>query len=244
MQVVRERAAGLDYIAVRAADEVPIRQIVVMCHGYGAPGDDLVGLAPDFFDGAPQHLMAAEFVFPAAPISLEWEFGFEGRAWWPINMVQLQQMALQGDLTDLETYVPPELAYCRQCIEELAVVRQRAHGLNAGRWIIGGFSQGAMLAVDVALRGETGPAALIVFSGTVICRDQWQALATRRSPLRVVQSHGTLDPILPYSGGERLRDLLRGAGHEVKFLPFAGPHTISPEAIQAAAEIVARSIID
>ena len=49
--------------------------------------------------------------------------------------------------------------------------------------VLGGFSQGAMLAMDTALRGSIAPPQLLIqFSGTVICRPQWQH--TRRSQRR------------------------------------------------------------
>ncbi|HMP80766.1 MAG TPA: lysophospholipase [Pirellulaceae bacterium] len=242
MNLHREEIAGLNCVMVRGATQKPVRQIAIFCHGFGAPGDDLVGLAPELISCQPSLQEETEFVFPAAPIDLQWELGFEGRAWWPINMQQLQQMSLAGDLTDLEDYIPPELADCRRRIVAIATQRGQMHRLSVPRWVIGGFSQGAMLAVDVALHGETQPSGLIVWSGTVICLDSWRTLASARAPLPIVQSHGYSDPILPFSGGERLRDLMQDTGHHVEFLPFQGPHTISSQACEAAARLLARLI--
>ena len=105
---------------------------------------------------------------------------------------------------------------------------------------VGGFSQGAMLATDVALHMETGPGGLIVWSGTLLCEDLWRELAAKRSAMKVVQSHGRLDPLLPFAAAEWLRDMFLENGFDVEFLPFNGPHTISMEALAAAARLLHR----
>ena len=73
--------------------------------------------------------------------------------------------------------------------------------------------------------------------GRLVCvfRAPWsrkrngKSLAEKRGQLPVLQSHGYFDPILPFTGAEALRNLLTGAGLDVEFLPFDGPHTIPYE---------------
>jgi phospholipase/carboxylesterase len=92
--------------------------------------------------------------------------------------------------------------------------------------VLGGFSQGAMLACDVALRSARAPAGLVLFSGAPVDVPSWRQLAPARKGLPVLMSHGRSDPILPFAGGEYLRDLLREAGLSVDFIEWNGGHGI------------------
>ncbi|HLV65917.1 MAG TPA: hypothetical protein VKY73_08890, partial [Polyangiaceae bacterium] len=64
------------------------------------------------------------------------------------------------------------------------------------------------------------------------CKRVWSEAAPARRGLRVVQSHGRADPILPYANAEALRDLLVAAGLAVEFCPFAGGHGIPDAALE------------
>ncbi len=80
--------------------------------------------------------------------------------------------------------------------------------LAPSKLVIGGFSQGAMLATDVALRSDIPLAGLCLFSGTLIAEQEWVVSAPNRRGLRVSLSHGQSDAILPFTAAERLRDFL------------------------------------
>jgi phospholipase/carboxylesterase len=104
--------------------------------------------------------------------------------------------------------------------------------------VLGGFSQGAMIATDLALRLEEPPAALVVLSGAPVGEAEWEKRAPARAGLRVLQTHGRQDPVLPFAFGEAVRDLLHTAGLEVEFLPFDGGHGVPPEALAALATLL------
>lgn len=90
--------------------------------------------------------------------------------------------------------------------------------------------------MDTALRSSLDPPSLLIqFSGTVICESQWTSAMARLRATRVYQSHGTMDPILPFTSAERLRELLTEAGVEIQFHSFPGPHTIDGESIATTA---------
>jgi len=91
---------------------------------------------------------------------------------------------------------------------------------------LGGFSQGSMLATEVTLNLDENPAGLVILSGTLLHEDVWRERATHHKSLRVLQSHGTDDQILPFAGAGWLRDMLNHAGADVEFIPFAGGHEI------------------
>jgi phospholipase/carboxylesterase len=203
---------------------------VVLCHGYGAPGDDLVPLA-DAVRAHRPNLAAVRFVFPEAPLSLE-ELGAPfGRAWWQIDFQRITARRLTQD-------VPPGLSKARHLMMSLLDELARQPGGAISRLLLGGFSQGAMLATDLTLRLEEAPAGLAILSGTLICESEWRQRASIRRGLSVFQSHGRQDPLLPFESALALKDLLLGAGLTVDFLAFEGGHTIPLEAIDRLAALI------
>ena len=126
----------------------------------------------------------------------------------------------------------------------LALVQDvAAHtGLPMKKIILGGFSQGAMITTDVALRLEEAPGALCVLSGTLLTEDVWKVKAKARAGLPVFQSHGRQDPILPYVAAQWLKQLFLESGLEHEFVPFDGGHTIGPDALLKLGDFLARQV--
>lgn len=216
------------------------RRGLVLCHGFGAPGTDLAPLAEELCDRSPELAEETLFVFPEAPLSPPEFRPFGGRAWWPLDMQRLQSARESGAIRDLRDDSPERLPTARQELLSVLDELQRAYDLPVTQLVIGGFSQGSMLATDVALRLPESPAGLVIYSGTLLCAAEWTALAPNRRGLSVLQSHGTEDPILPFVGAEWLRDVLTAAGVAVEFQSFRGGHTITQAALEATARLVAR----
>jgi phospholipase/carboxylesterase len=177
------------------------------------------------------------FVFPEGPLALD-NVPFGGRAWWPIDMARLERAARTGDTARFLDETPAGLPEARKKLLSTLEALTTQLKLGMGSVVLGGFSQGAMLATDTTLRLEDAPAGLAIFSGTVVSSSEWTARAPKRAGLSVVQAHGTSDPILPYAAAEQLRDLLTHAGLRVRFLPFRGGHTITQESIAALAQLL------
>lgn len=195
---------------------------VLLCHGFGAPGEDLVSLHRVV--DAPK---GTRWFFPEAPLEVDVGMpGMPGRAWWRIDMVKLQLAMMRGELRDLARETPPGLPEAKRLLQETLRYLGELHGVRPERLVIGGFSQGAMLTTDVALTEDVRPAGLAVLSGTLLSEERWRAAASRAEGLPVFQSHGRHDPILPYAGAEALRDLLVTAGAAHRFAPFGGQHEI------------------
>jgi phospholipase/carboxylesterase len=216
----------LGTLAVRRLGATKDGLVVVLCHGFGAPGDDLVPLGRAL--PAPP---GTHFVFPEARLSLAEITGMPqalvgpGRAWWPIDMEKLDRAMRSGEVRDLSRDVPEGLAESRAALLSLLDALE-AEGVPSSRVVLGGFSQGAMLATDVVLRSPRAFAGLVILSGTLLCEDEWLPLMAARKGLPVYMSHGEQDPLLPFSAAERLKDELVRAGAAVKFRAFRGGHEI------------------
>jgi len=215
------------------------RLLVVLCHGFGAPGTDLVRLGAEVLRQRPELAESVRFCCPEAPVSLADAGMPGGRAWWILDLDRLNAAMATGEFRDLRHESPAELPAARQKLTALLDEVQAATSLPPSRIVLGGFSQGAMLATDVALRLPEKPALLTIFSGSLLTEDDWRERAAAASGLPVLQSHGREDMILPFQAALWLRDLLQEAGCEVEFIPFHGPHTIPPEAVQRFTERLA-----
>jgi phospholipase/carboxylesterase len=203
---------------------------VWLMHGFGAPGDDLVPLADELaLPGI------ARYVFPEAPLSLG--FG-DSRAWWLIDMLALQQAMMHGRLRDLSITEPDGLTEARAMVEEALAALSTQLGVRDEDLVLGGFSQGAMLACDLVLRSDKPYSAMVLLSGTYLARTIWTPLMPKRAGMRVFQSHGRQDPLLPFSLATDLRDALRAAGCDVTWVEFDGGHGIAPNVMGKLAEFL------
>lgn len=211
---------------------------VVLCHGYGAPADDLAPIGGELLRTAAALREGVRFYFPAALLDLGPQGVPGGRAWWPIDMQRLVLAAQAGRWDELRAGVPAGLAEASERLTALIEAVRGETDLPLSRIVLGGFSQGAMLATDVALRLPAPVAALCLASGSLVGEPVWAPLAARQMPLRVLMSHGRQDPILPLAGSEALRDLLVKNGHRVEFIPFDGGHTIPWPMLHAFASLL------
>ena len=145
-----------------------------------------------------------------------------------------------GQFEQIREEVPEGLDEARESLTETISIALDGVKLSERNLLLGGFSQGAMLAMDTACRGlKDPPAALCLYSGALICERFWKANAARLSACNIVQSHGRQDPILPFTAGAWLRDLLLNAKCKVDFIDFNGPHTIPMAAIERTARLLA-----
>jgi len=200
--------------------------VVMLLHGFGAPGDDLVPLAEvvDVPSGT-------RWLFPEAPLSLNMGFG-DSRAWWIIDFARIQADREAGRIRDLSVEIPQGLALARERMITFLKELPRQLPINYERTVIGGFSQGAMLTCDAVLHTDYPFAGLVQLSGNLLAREVWAPLIGKRKGLPVFQSHGTQDDILPHVGAERLRDVLNQAGHAVEWYDFRGGHEIPESALR------------
>lgn len=192
----------------------------VLLHGFGAPATDLVGLTR-----ALGPLPGVAFAYPGALHALGYGFG-EGRAWWPIDFNELDGARRRGDFAAIAQSEPAGLSEARAALGEALNVLERDHGLQRQRLVLGGFSQGAMLACDYALRSTSPLAGLVLLSGMPIALGTWRERMQTRRGLPVFQSHSPDDLVLPFELARQLAADLAQAGLAHQFVPFRGGHGI------------------
>ncbi|HEX3673609.1 MAG TPA: prolyl oligopeptidase family serine peptidase [Rhizomicrobium sp.] len=147
--------------------------LIVLCHGYGADGNDLLGLAPYWQELLP----SAAFAAPNAP---ERCAGSPGYQWFPISRLDPAEMArgVEAAAPALDAFLDAELARLALPPERLALV---------------GFSQGTMMSLQVGLRRPVKPAAIVGYSGMLAGAPP--TLGADTPPILLV--HGDADPMIP-----------------------------------------------
>jgi phospholipase/carboxylesterase len=238
MQRRAARYGTLDAQVLDSHPGAPPEALVVLCHGFGAPGTDLVGLGPELAVHPALAEKPVRFLFPAAPLDLS-AYGMWGaRAWWEIDMVALQRAMARGEPRVLAGEEPEGLGPARRALTQLLLLATAEANLPLSKVALGGFSQGAMLATDTALRLEEAVGAVLIASGTLLAEASWRRLAPARGGMQALLGHGDADPILPFAGSEALRELLSESGWHVRFVPFSGGHTIPRALVGAMAETI------
>lgn len=203
---------------------------ILLCHGYGAPGDDLVSLHRVV--AVPQPV---RWFFPEAPLEVQGA----GRAWWPIDMLRIQLAIMAGTPREMAKEKPDGLDEAREMLSACIDALVSDHGVDPAKLVIGGFSQGAMLTTELTLVGGRRFAGLAVLSGTLLCEDRWQPrIEALGKDLHVVQSHGERDPILPFEYAVELAERFQKAGARSSFVRFRGGHEIPGPALQALQSFV------
>ena len=210
--------------------------VVILLHGFGAHGNDLVPLADVL--AVPK---STRFLFPEGPLSLS--FGYDdARAWWIIDMARIQADRAAGRVRDMSMEIPKGLALARERLLAFLTALPSLLPIEYKKTVIGGFSQGAMLTCDAALQTDHPFAGLVQLSSNLLAQPVWSPLMPKRKGLPVFQSHGTQDETLPYIGAERLRDALSKSGLAVNWHSFRGGHEI-PESVLRALSIFLRTVL-
>ncbi len=198
---------------------------VVLVHGYGADGADLIGLAEPL---AP-HLPDTLFLAPDAPEPSS--VNPMGRQWFPIPWIDgsSEAEALAGMLAaadDLNAFVDGVLAAEGLAPEALALV---------------GFSQGTMLSLHIAPRRPAPLACVVGFSGRLLVPERLEAEALSRMP--ILLAHGDADDVVPPASMPAAADALTKAGFEVYIHTMRGTgHGIAPDGLGAALGLLQREL--
>lgn len=191
--------------------------LVVLMHGYGAAGDDLVFLAEELHRRLEGRV---RFALPVAPLPGP----ADGLAWWPLSLGDERPADRSAD-------APPGLTAARRDVIAWLEGQAREGRLDPARTVLAGFSQGAMLAADVAIEWDRELAGAVMLSGGPIDLGRWERRMRERTPPPFLITHGHQDPLLAFSAAARLRERIEQAGGSARLLAFEGRHGIPPIAV-------------
>ena len=180
----------------RPARSGSARSLVVLLHGYGASGDDLIELADMMAPALPATAFASphaveRFPHPAAGGAYQW-FPLTARD--PEEYIAGTRSAAPA----LEAFLDAELA---------------RHGLPPERLALVGFSQGTMMALHVGLRRAVAPAAIVGLSGVIAGAEALPKEIRSRPPAMLV--HGADDEVIPVGAIHLTREAIAAAGVRV-----------------------------
>ena len=191
--------------------------VVVFLHGYGADGNDLLGLAEPL---AP-HLPDTVFVAPDAPEICATNPG--GFQWFPIPWIDgssedAAERSMEQSIIDLN-------AYLDSVLEE--------ENLSPEQMVLFGFSQGTMMSLHVAPRRSEPFAAVVGFSGRLLQPESLEDELVVRPPVLLV--HGDQDDLVPVQSLQEAGQALSDLGFEVYAHIMEGTgHGIAPDGLNVA----------
>lgn len=181
------------------------RQIILLLHGYGSDGNDMIGLAPAWRPSFPDAL----FLAPHAPQRCDGGFGYQ---WWGLTSFSPEALA-----SGAASAAPAINAFLDRKLDQ--------YGLSDADVALVGFSQGTMMALQVGLRRQGRVAAILGYSGMLTASADLQDATLVKPAIMLI--HGDSDPTVPiaalYDAETRLRNLginaethiSRGLGHSI-----------------------------
>lgn len=226
----RRRIGPLDTLSIEGSPDAPT---VILFHGFGADCTDLASLA-----SALQAPKGTNWIFPNGHLTVPVGPHMEGRAWFPISVAELERTMSEGQSIDLSEITPPGLKRARENVFEMLEKLK----VPMSKVVLGGFSQGAMLATEITLRSKTPPAGLGILSGTLVNASVWRDLAARREGFKFFQCHGVHDPVLSFAMAQRLEAMLVESGWQGKLVGFRGGHEIPLEVVSQFGAYIRRIV--
>ena len=193
--------------------------LLVLFHGRGADEHDLTPLL-DILD--PEQRLQG--VTPRGPLSLP----PGGAHWYVIREVGYPDPSTFGTTFELAS----------RWLDELAAET----GIPSGRTVVGGFSQGAVMAYALGLgQGRPRPAAIVGFSGFIPTVAGWEPdLSPPLPPVAI--GHGTYDPVIEVGWSRQAREVLEAAGAEVTYRESPLPHAIDPRYAMELSSFVVEAV--
>ncbi|MBC8408473.1 MAG: dienelactone hydrolase family protein [Rhodobacteraceae bacterium] len=195
--------------------------LVIFLHGYGANGNDLLGLA----DQLSEHLPDTVFLAPDAPETCSVNPG--GFQWFPIPWIdgsteEESERGLLRATEDLQMFI-------KQSMEE--------EGLSEAETILIGFSQGTMMALHVGPRMADSILGIIGFSGRILNPESLLEDCKSKPPTLLI--HGDQDDVVPFSSLSTAESTLQECGFEVETHVMEGTgHGISPDGLLACLNFI------
>jgi len=197
------------------------KQIVLLLHGFGSSGSDMISLAPSWQQNLPEAL----FLAPHAPQRCGMAAGYQ---WWALSGLAPAALARGA-------------ASAAPAIDSFIDRKLDQYGLGEGDLAIVGFSQGTMMALHVGLRRKRAAAAIVGYSGMLTGAPQLKHDLEAKPPVLLV--HGSHDPIVPVAALHDAERALKLVGIDVAthVSPGVG-HSVDPVGLRLGCEFVVHSL--
>lgn len=190
---------------------------IILFHGYGANAQDLFPLSRMI---PTKH--RCNWFFPQGPLDIPLGGFGVGKAWWPISLDRYQAA---GVTLDISSEVPKGIEKLRSEFQKWLLMKN----LDPKKTLIGGFSQGGMLALDLFYTFPQNFNALGLLSSNLFNKAYLKSMPTESfKDKSAFLSHGHSDTVLPITGSKSLETFLNQSGLKTKTVFFSGGHEIPP----------------
>ncbi|MBN8196912.1 alpha/beta hydrolase [Thalassospira povalilytica] len=212
------------------------KSVVILLHGYGADGNDLIGLAPHLARALPD----TSFYSPNAPFPCE--MSPFGRQWFSLaeydpEFLRRAPETMSGALAAMAEGANKSASYVNDFIDHV----METHGIDEDRIALVGFSQGTMMSLQTAPRRAKQLAGVVGFSGALLGDGAFATDLKSRPPVLLV--HGTADPVVPIEASRIARDTLAANGIDVSLHERPNlQHGIDEEGLGLALEFLRKHL--
>jgi phospholipase/carboxylesterase len=186
---------------------------LILLHGWGASAHDLLGIAPIL--GGGRYLVLC----PQGPVSFPVGGGQLGYGWFPM---------VPGQPPDV-----PAFTSAAEALREFVDLALARYPIDPARLAVAGFSQGGLMAYELALRNPerfSGLVALSTWLPDILAQDLPKKPEQASLPVLIV--HGTADDRITVEQARASRELMRDFGVPLMYREFAMGHELRPEALQ------------
>ena len=202
----------------------PPRQIVVLLHGYGSSGADMIALAPHWQEALPDAL----FLAPHAPQRCG--MMGSGYQWWGLSGLAPAALAAGA-----ASAAPAIAAFIDQKLEQ--------YGLTEAELALVGFSQGTMMALHLGLRRSSAVAAVVGYSGMLTSTADIAHKDFAKPPVLLI--HGSADPVVPVAALHMAESELKRLGVPVTtHVSFGVPHSVDPVGLRMGRDFIAKALVE